>query len=91
MATQLSKPNNDLRGASVFNDLDLSKRAKVLYGILMKYADVNGRLTVSHEMLLKETGCFAKRTIGLATKELTEKGVIKRRRTRTAVRYQLLK
>jgi hypothetical protein len=91
MATQLSKPNNDIRGAEVFSNPDLSKRAKVMYGIMLKYADINGKFTVSHDMLLKDAGVFAKKTIALATKELAEKGILKRRRTRDAVRYQLLK
>jgi hypothetical protein len=91
MATQLSEPNNDLRGAEVFSNPDLSRRAKVMYGIMLKYADVNGKFTISHDMLLKEAGVFAKKNIALATKELVEKGIIKRRRTREAVRYTLLK
>lgn len=91
MATQLSEPNNDLRGAEVFSNPDLSRRAKVMYGVMLKYADLNGRLTVTHEMLMKDIGVFAKKSVGLATQELAEKGVLKRRRTRDAVRYTLLK
>jgi hypothetical protein len=91
MAPQLSKPNNELRGASVFSDHNLSRRAKVMYGVMLKYADVNGRLTVTHEMLMNDIGVFAKKSVGLATQELAAKGVLKRRRTRAAVRYQLLK
>jgi hypothetical protein len=91
MATQLSEPNNEFLGASVFSDNTLSRRAKVMYGVMLKYADVNGRLTVTHEMLMKDIGVFAKKSVGLATQELAEKGVLKRRRTRAAVRYQLLK
>jgi hypothetical protein len=91
MAKQLSKPNDDLRGAAVFNDENISRRAKIMYGVMLRYADVNGKFTIDHETLMRDIGAFTKKTVGVATKELAEKGVLKRRRTSAAVHYTLLK
>lgn len=91
MATQLSKPNDELRGAAVFNDENISRRAKVMYGVMLRYADVNGKFTIDHETLMHDIGAFTKKTVGIATQELVKKGVLKRRRTRAAVHYQILK
>jgi hypothetical protein len=87
----LSEPNTELRGAAVFNDPTLSRRAKVMYGVMLRYADVNGKFTIDHATLMREIGAFTKKTVGIATKELADNGVLKRRRTSAAVHYQLLK
>lgn len=86
-----SQPNNALRGATVFNDPNLSRRAKVMYGVMLKYADVNGTFTINHATLMQDIGAFTKKTVGIATKELADHGVLKRRRTNAAVHYTLLK
>jgi predicted transcriptional regulator len=86
----LSAPNNNLRGASVFNDSTLSNRAKITYGVMLKYADVNGRFTLNHATLMREMN-LAKKTVAVATKELVEHGVLKRQRVGNAVQYQFLR
>jgi hypothetical protein len=91
MATQLSKSNDDVRGAAVFNDENISRRAKIMYGVMLKYADVNGKFTINHETLMHDIGALTKKTVGVATKELADRGIIKRRRTSAAVHYTLLK
>jgi Helix-turn-helix domain len=87
----LSEPNSETRGASVFNDPALSKRAKVMYGVMLKYADVNGTFTVSHTTLMQDIGAMTKRTVALATKELADNGILSRQRKSASVRYKLLK
>lgn len=89
MTVPLSQPNDDVRGASVFNHPTLTLRAKVTYGVLMRYADVNGRCTLQHKTLMQEMD-VSQTTVVRSLKELSDKGIIKRRQAQTAVHYQLL-
>jgi hypothetical protein len=87
---QLSKPNNDLPGAQVYNDERLTLRARIVYGVLTKYCDANRTCTVSHRVLMNEFK-GSKSMITRAVAQLEEFGVITRRRGSREVCYRLLK
>ncbi|MBD1210425.1 MAG: helix-turn-helix domain-containing protein [Ignavibacteria bacterium] len=86
----LSEPNEDLPGATVYNDESLKMRSRIFYGVLTKYCDVNGKCTLQLKTLMEDMQC-SKPTITRATLQLEAKGILKRQRGSREVFYQLLK
>ena len=89
MQPHCSALRTDIVGANVFNNPNLSKSAKVTFGVLMLFVDVNGRCTLQHKQLMQELN-VSQSSIVRATKELVQAGVIKRTRTATTVHYQIV-
>ena len=89
MRPHCSELRTDIVGANVFNNPNLSKSAKVAFGVLMLFVDVNGRCTLQHKQLMKALN-VSQSSIVRATKELVEAGAIRRKRTSTTVHYQIV-
>jgi DNA-binding MarR family transcriptional regulator len=85
----VSQIRTDIRGSGVFNNPNLSRAAKTTFGVLMLFADVNGRCTLQHKQLMEQLN-VSQSSIVRATKELVEAGAIRRKRTSTTVHYQIV-
>lgn len=75
----MSFPDFTQRGASVFNDETLSLRARVCYGVMLKYADMNGNCSLRLQTLREEMQVSTS-VVTRVTKELVAGKIVRRTR-----------